>query len=232
MTEGHEVRSSVGAVAAGPPAAARAGASVLETGGNAMDAAAAASLACCMLQPAATGIGGYVLAAVVLEGATEKVWSLDSNSPAPATAREDMYRVLPRDVSASGINEAEYSCSVLNNENLYGPLSVAVPGMMAGMGMLSERWGRLPWEQIVAPSQALLEDGFPYDVTAGNIRSMESVIRQFEPTMWHLMPDGYLPEPDAIWHRPDMAKTLARLASSGWRDFYTGDVGRKIVDYL
>ena len=44
-----------------------------------------------------------------------------------------------------GINEDEYGCSVRNDANVYGPLSVAVPGQMAAMGMLWERWGRQRW---------------------------------------------------------------------------------------
>ena len=67
MVEGTEVLSNIGAVAAGPPGAAKIGAKILSDGGNAMDAAAATCLACCMLHPVATGLGGYILAAVVLE---------------------------------------------------------------------------------------------------------------------------------------------------------------------
>ena len=95
MVEGTEVLSKIGAVAAGPPGAARIGAKILSDGGNAMDAAAATCLACCMLHPVATGLGGYILAAVVLEAKTGKVWSLDANSPAPSAAHEQMYDILP-----------------------------------------------------------------------------------------------------------------------------------------
>lgn len=232
MGEHNEVVSNIGAVAATPPGAARAGARIMERGGNAMDAAAAASMACCMLYPAATGIGGYVLAAVVLEGTTGRVWSLDANSPAPAAAHEGMFDILPVSDGPPDINENEYLCSVGGNANVHGPLSVATPGMMAGMGTLWERWGRLNWEEIVAPSQALLDEGFPYDHTAATIKSMEPVIRRFEPTARHLMPEGRVPEQDEIWHRSDMEKTLKRIASTGWRDFYDGEIGRMIADYI
>ena len=87
MIEGREVGSAKGAVAAGPEEAARVGARILARGGNAMDAAAATCMACCMLEPHATGVGGYVCAAVVLEGTSGRVWSLDANSIAPAAAQ-------------------------------------------------------------------------------------------------------------------------------------------------
>src|SRR5262249_40361799 len=90
LIEGKEITAPRGVVAADPPEAARIGARTLETGGNAMDAAAAAAIACCMLQPASTGIGGYVCSAVVLDGKSNRVWSLDSNSVAPSAARENM----------------------------------------------------------------------------------------------------------------------------------------------
>ncbi len=95
MTEGQEVASNTGAVAAGPPEAARVGARILEQGGNAFDAAVATSMACCMLQPQSTGVGGYVLCAVILEGTTGKVWSIDANSISPKAAHEHMYTILP-----------------------------------------------------------------------------------------------------------------------------------------
>ena len=43
------------------------------------------------------------------------------------------------------------------------------------------------------------------------------------------MPNGHIPDPDEIWHRPDMEKTLQRLADAGWHNFYDGELGCKIV---
>jgi gamma-glutamyltranspeptidase/glutathione hydrolase len=233
MIEGYEVLSSRGAVAAGPPQAARVGARILQDGGNAMDAAVATSLACCMLAPQATGVGGYLACAVVLEGESGKIWSLDANSVAPAAAREDMYQILPVQPGAGPINENEYDCSVRDNANVYGPLAVGVPGQMAGMGTLWEKWGRLQWPAIVAPSQQLLANGFPYgEGLATALEQQEGVIRSFEHTARHFMPAGKMPGPKDIWHRPDMEKTLERLSKAGWRDFYEGELGHQIADYI
>ena len=97
MIEGENVVSTRGAVAAYPPQTARIGARILDIGGNAMDAVAAASIAGCMLDPAAAGIGGYVGCAVVLsqDGQGEHVWSVDSNSADPAPAHQSMFEVTP-----------------------------------------------------------------------------------------------------------------------------------------
>ena len=232
MIEGKEVVSDCGAVAAEPEEAARIGARILESGGNAMDAAAATCLACCMLQPGSVGIGGYGGCAVVLEGSSGHVWSVDYNSMAPMAAHEDMFQVLPDPEDASDLNSREYFCQVKDDANIYGPLAVGLPGMMAGIGIIWERWGKLQWREVCAPSQRLLADGFPYAETAGHIEKMEAIIQRFDPTQQHLMPQGKIPGPDDIWHRPDMDKTLDRLANSGWRDFYEGKIGRQIADYL
>ena len=49
-----------------------------------------------------------------------------------------------------------------DDANIYRPLAVSVPGQMAAMDMLWEKWGRLPWKNVAAPSHHLLEQGFPY----------------------------------------------------------------------
>src|SRR6185369_11880762 len=128
-----------------------------------MDAVAAACLACAVIEPQAVDLGGYVAAGVVLEGKTQRVWSIDANSVAPQAAREDMYETLRMRLGKRGINEIEYGCSVRDDANIYGPLSVGVPGFVAGVGTLWERWGRLKWPDVVAQAQELVERGVCYE---------------------------------------------------------------------
>src|SRR5947207_93195 len=176
-------------------------------GGNAMDAAAAACLATCMLQPSAVDLGGYVTCAVVLEGKTGKVWAVDADSTAPAAASPSMYQILPRNQAHNGLNENEYGCSVKGNANVDGALAVGVPSTLAGIGTLWERWGSLKWPQVVGFSQELLEEGFPVSTqVAGAVRSKASVIRTMAPAAEHLMPDGRPLQAGQIWHRPDMER--------------------------
>lgn len=228
MIESTEVTSARGVVAANPPTAARVGAAVLESGGNAFDAAVAAGFICCMQRPNQTGVGGYVCSAVVREGRTGKVWSVDANGEAPAAAHERMFEVLA--AGRTGLNEQEYFCSVRDNANVHGPLSITVPGQLAGMGAIHERWGKLPWARIIEPSLELLERGFPYEEVAYAAVGLEAVLRRYPASWAHLAPAGQSPRPDEIWHRPDMEKTLRRLAQAGWRDFYEGQLGRQIAD--
>jgi gamma-glutamyltranspeptidase / glutathione hydrolase len=230
--EGREVICSHGAVATGPAPAARIGAEILAQGGNAMDAAAAASLACAVLEPESVDLGGYIFAAVVRKAGEDQTWSLDANAVAPRRASESMFKVLSAEPGKIGINEAEYECSVPHDENVYGPLSVAVPGFAAGLGTLWERWGRLRWPQIIAPSEQLLAEGFPYGPTAAAIKRALPILTRFEPSTRHFMPHGNTPEATDIWHRPGLEKTLARLRDHGWQDFYSGELGRRIGRYV
>jgi len=216
MIEGTEVVASLGVIATGPAEGARAGGRVFEGGGNAMDAGAAACLACAIIEPQAVDLGGYVAAGVVLEGKTGRVWSIDANSVAPAAAREDMYEVLPVRSGPRGINELEYGCSVRDDANVYGPLAVGVPGFLGGVGTLWERWGRLNWAEIVAPAREMVETGLSLDQVQSSFQKKRELMARF----------------GNAWHRPDQARTLDRLAFAGWRDFYDGELGRTIADFV
>jgi gamma-glutamyltranspeptidase/glutathione hydrolase len=224
--EGTEIVCQHGAVATGPEDAARTGADVLERGGNAFDAAAAACLACAVLEPQAVDIGGYVLAAVVLDGASGRVWSLDANTVAPAASTPGMFRIERQRPGTATVNEREYACSVADDANFYGPLSTGVPGFLGGVGMLWERWGRLPWPEVVAPAHALVQRGLPWDLVRKDVDFKRAAINRFRDTAAFMVPAGDL------WLRPDLARTLQRLAAEGWRDFYTGSLGREIADFV
>ena len=237
MHEGVEIVCEGGAVATGPPEAARAGAAVLEEGGNAIDAAAAACLACAVMEPQAVDLGGYVLAAVVIEGKTGLVWSVDANTVAPNAATPHMFRTLPVRASHTGhldINEREYGCTVADDANLYGPLAVSVPGFMAGVGAMWERWGQLQWPRIIAPALSLVEKGMPYSRVLNDILFKREAILRYPSTSKLLFPQGpdRLPSGDDIWLRPDLVRTLNRLAAAGWRDFYSGQIGHTIADFI
>jgi gamma-glutamyltranspeptidase/glutathione hydrolase len=233
-SEALEILAEVGAVAAGPVEAARAGAEMLERGGNAIDAAAAACLACAVLEPQAVDLGGYALAAVVLDGRTGRTWSVDANTVAPAAATSDMFRTVPVGPGRPTVNELEYGCSVVDQANFYGPLAVSVPGFLGGVGAMWERWGQLRWSEIVEPARRLAENGIPYAFVAKDVEFKREAILRYSSTTELLLPDGpdrHTPD-EHIWKRPELVRTLERLADAGWRDFYTGEIGTAIADFV
>ena len=201
-----------------------------------MDAVAAACLVCAVMEPQAVDLGGYVFAAVLLDGKTGRIWSIDSNSVAPLAAREDMFEVLPLRSGAPGvtlgINEIEYGCSVRDDANIYGPLSVAVPGFMAGVGTMWERWGRLSWPTVIAPARELVDEGLSYSLVRESILAKRDAIARFPSTASMLLPEGAVPDSQRRWDRDDLRNTLGRLEANGWRDFYEGEIGRAIADFV
>src|SRR5262249_25879182 len=131
-------------VAAGHPATAAAGAEVLRSGGNAADAAIAATLASCVAETLMTGLlgGGHAI-----------YWDSDSSS------------ALNLDCCAvpwgagGGLPELQVPFGEELVHYAIGPGSFAVPGVPAGLGALHERFGSLPWRGLCEPALRLARDG-------------------------------------------------------------------------
>ncbi len=132
-----------GAVASADPGASAAGVDVLNAGGNAVDAAVATALCLAVTYPVAGNLGGGGF--LVLRTADGEVAALDFRETAPAAATRDMY------LDASG---------ELTDASLFGPRAAGVPGSVAGLYAAHERYGRLPWADVVAPAIRLAESGF------------------------------------------------------------------------
>lgn len=138
-----ESRTAMAATA--HPLATDAALSILAAGGNAVDAAVAATLAISVVEPFSAGLGGGGFT-VVLEASTGAVSALDFREKAPAKATRTMF------VDAAG--------KVVPRRSVDGWLSVAVPGTVAGLVALHEKHGRLPWAMLVAPAEQLAREGF------------------------------------------------------------------------
>src|SRR5204863_5334911 len=127
-----------GAVAANHPLAAQAGLLALRAGGNAVDAAVATTLALSVVEPMMSGLGGDGFYHV-LDAATGRAVVFNGTGPAPQSATPERY--------AGGIPRT-------------GPMSVSVPGMIAGLGMMHRQFGRLPWRDLFAEAIGYARDGF------------------------------------------------------------------------
>lgn len=135
--------------------ATRAGVAMLERGGNAIDAAAAAAFALAVTQPFSAGLGGGAFLLIHL--ADGRTIALDARETAPAAALRDMF-VQP------GLPE---------QASLAGPLAVATPGFVAGLALALEQHGSLPLAEVMAPAIALAEEGFP--IGPYHVRMLEAV---------------------------------------------------------
>ncbi len=215
------VRARGGIVAAQHRRAAEIGAEVLSAGGNAIDAAIATSLALGVLEPWMSGLGGG--GCMLLRLADGTAHALDCGMVAPRRLDPAAYPL------AGGMAGDLFGWpAVVEHRNLHGPLAVAVPGLADGLRLAHERFGSVPFHELVAPAVALAEEGFAIDWYATQmVAGAAADLRRYPHAAAVWLPDG-LP-PVAPWTGetlrrplPALAATLRRLAEEGPRGFYEG----------
>ena len=127
-----------GAVAANHPLAAQAGLLALRAGGNAVDAAVATALTLAVVEPMMSGLGGDGFY-TVFDAASGRATVVNGTGPAPRAATPERY--------AAGIPRT-------------GPMSVSVPGLVAGLGMMHRDYGTLPWRDLFAEAIRYAREGY------------------------------------------------------------------------
>ncbi len=228
------VSSPHGVVSAQHRVAAEVGAAVLAHGGDCIDAVVATSFALGAIEPWMSGVGG--IGAMVVhrarEGTTEVV-SFGGESPAGLDPRD---YPLAADGTAQGIFPWR---RVEGDRNLHGPGSIAVPGVVAGMGEAHARWGRLAWRELLRPAAELADAGLLVDwFTTINIATGAEELRLYPAAAAEFLRDG-LP-PSVPWGvrdvlrlpRPRYAATLRHLAAEGARSFHEGPLARAMADEI
>ena len=204
------------------------GAKVLAEGGNAVDAAIAASFALGALEPWMSGLGGGGLLLIApRDGPVEAV---------------DFGMIAPRALEVADYPLAEGSGgdlfawpSVIGNRNVEGPLSIAVPGQVAGMGAVHARFASRPWADLLALAVALAREGLAVDWYASlKITGEAASLSRHEESARTYLPEGFPPAPDWEGALPRLrlgrlAETLARLAEAGADDFYRGEIAAAVV---
>ena len=212
----HAASGTHGMVAAEHLLASQAGVEMLQRGGNAVDAAVATAFALGVVSPSSCGIGGGGFMLIHL-ARQRRVVALDYREAAPAAATRDMFvrdgRVVPE----------------LSRR---GGLAVAVPGEVAGLATVLQRYGLLPLATVLQPAIRLARDGFALGQhLADEIADMRDALRA-NPLLARnfLHPDGSPRGVGEIVHVPELADTLTRIAEQGPAAFYAGEVAAQIVD--
>ena len=206
-----------GVVATSQPLAAQAGLTMLQHGGNAVDAAIATAVALTVVEPTSNGIGGDAFA-LVWDGI--RLHGLNGSGRAPAALqaaelRAQGYKEMPSD----------------------GWLPVTVPGAPAAWGDLQQRFGRLSLDEVMAPAIAYAELG--YGVTPIVAQNWDHAAQRFLPQddpafrSWAdtFAPGGRAPRAGERWASPAHAQTLRALARRGVRDFYEGELAARIGQF-
>ncbi len=174
--------------------ASRVGVAILQAGGNAVDAAIATGFALAVVNPEAGNLGGGGF--MMVRPANGEAAALDYRERAPLAATRDMY------LDAEGN---------VTDRSLVGHLAVGVPGTVMGMWEAHQRFGTLPWSDLVAPAIELA-DGFEvHQRFRTNLVNSEAGIRLFETTEQTYLRDGEIPAIGAHYAQPDLAGTLRRI---------------------
>ncbi len=213
------------AVATTSPLAAEAALAVIEDGGNAVDAAVAASMASTNTQPGVCALagGGY---AVVWPPEGDPV-TIDGYVEMPGRGLD------PGVLGRGGVRVAmDYGGGL---ETVIGPGSVAVPGTPAALAEASRRYGRLPWAALMEPSIRAAREGFPLASACQHYLeySGEIVFSRSPDSRAAIHDDnGRLLPAGATVRVPHLAESLELIAREGVRAFYEGDIARAIVEHV
>ena len=197
-----------GAVAANHPLAAQAGLLALRAGGNAIDAAVATAVTLAVVEPMMSGLGGDGFYQV-FEQASGRAVIFNGSGPAPEAATPERYiRGIPR----------------------IGPLSISVPGALAGIAAMHRSFGRLPWRDLFTDAITFARDGFAatphYCHLTGDYR--EKLLIDPRGTAIFLR-DGEAPPVGTPIMQPDLARTLEEIASDGADTFYRGRLAWRLA---
>ncbi len=207
-----------GAVASNSNLSASAGADVLKAGGNAIDAAVAASFVEGLVNPQMHTLGGECPLLVRLAGEA-KVIAVNGNMAAPAKATPEAFR-------ARGFSDIPDT----------GILAAGVPAAFGALVTALERWGALPLREVLAPAIELAQNGFPVSEGLRNQHKygIATMRARFE-AEWPGSARLYLPVPEvgARFRNPALARTLAYLGAEKdpLKAFYEGDVAAEIARF-
>ena len=223
------VRAAGGIVTSQHYLASEVGARVLAAGGNAVDAAVATGLAIGTVEPWMSGLGGggFMIVYVAAEG---RAYAVEFGMRAPRGIDPAAYPL------ADGVDADLFAWpAVVEDRNVLGPLSIAVPGFVAGHAAALERFGTHSWREAIGPAVELAQRGMAVDWYATlRIASEAASLARFPETARVYLPGGHVPTtglggPAPVIGLGALGGTYARLRDAGPRDFYEGEIARRIV---
>ncbi|MBI1909521.1 MAG: gamma-glutamyltransferase [Deltaproteobacteria bacterium] len=196
--------------------AGKAGLIIHEKGGNIIDVAVAASFAISVVKPYSTGIGGggFLL---YYDADSQKTHAFDFRERAPRKVTRTIYLHQGKPIPESHL----------------GPRAVAVPGVVAGLVEIHQRFGRLPLAIVMEPAIHLADEGFlVYPDFQRMIEKKKKWIEKDPALKDVLMPNGKVPRVGELFLQKDLAQTLCFIANEGARPFYEGVIARKIDSWM
>ena len=203
-----------GMAATSHPAASLAAVDIMKRGGNAVDAAIAATALLCVIEPAMTGIGGDCFAIIHKPGTG--LIGLNASGRAPQAATAAWY-------ADAGIKQIQVTT----------PHAVTVPGAIDGWATLLRDHGTLSLAEVLAPAIDAAEHGFPVAPRVSHDwAGLTDKIALHPGARQHLLIEGRSPRVGEIMRFSALAATLKAIAQDGRDAFYAGEVAEDIVSEL
>ncbi len=214
------------AVATAHPEATRAAIEILRRGGNAFDAAVAASAVLGVAEPYGNGLGG---------GGFFLLHVRPKDCPkggAKCEARDIMIDARERAPQAITIKHyLDSEGRPRPRATLDGPLAAGIPGTPAALVHVAERYGRLPLSVTLAPAIRLAREGFVIHPPYRQMADWRGEALRRDPESRRIfLDDGFVPGDGYVVKQPELAGTLERLAARGHDGFYGGETARRLVD--
>lgn len=201
-------------VATSQPLATTVGLDILRRGGNALDAAIAASATLCVTEPQSTGIGGDCFL-LYHDAKSGKLYGLNGSGRAPRKATVEEFR-------QRGLNEVPER----------GILSVSVPGAIDAWCTALERFGSMELETLLQPAIAFAEDGYAVSPVVAKVWQKNVVfLGACEDTRRTFLVDDRAPAAGTRHQQPALARSLRHIARQGRDAFYTGEISEQIVEF-
>ena len=214
-----------GAIAAGHPLTAEAGARVLEAGGNAVDAAVGAALVSWVAESPLTGpgSGGFMLVHRARDRST-RVFDFFVAVPGLGLEQRELSDMDRVDVDFSGGSTQVFHI---------GAASCAVPGAALGLETAHKTFGRLPWRDLFQPAIELARNGVELNAGQAYLHAILDLILRHSPESRAVYEhDGERLAAGDRLVQDDLAGTLELLAERGANELYRGELAPKIADHV
>lgn len=205
----HAANLEGGAVAAPDQYGAQVAADILKKGGNAVDAAVATAFTLAVTYPEAGNIGGGGFMTLFIDG---KPYFLDYREVAPKAATRNMY--------------LDEKGEVIENLSLVGARAAGVPGTVMGLWEAHQKFGKLPWSELLTPAIGYAKNGFKVAAKQYQYRNdaqgMFKTATNFNDYFGNM-------KVGELFKQPEMAQTLERIADKGVSEFYQGKTADLLV---
>ena len=219
-----QVIAKNGMAASNHPLAGQIALDILKKGGSAVDAAIAANAFLGFADPAMNGLGGDMFA-IVWSAADEKLYGLNASGKSPELLTLEYFRTE----GITGISASS-------------PHAVTVPGVVDGWFELHEKFGRIGFDELLAPTIAYARQGVAVLPEIADLMDfLERDLLRFyglpDNFSWNDLPafseifrkEGRFPKTGELFQNPDLANTLEKIANGGKDAFYRGEIAETIV---